>query len=398
MAVDARGSRSISAAERASWWRDERFRSLAYQVGAVVVVGLIIFYFAHNASNNTARQGIASGFGFLDREAGFEISTTLISYSPADTYGRALLVGLLNTLLVAAIGCVLTTIIGTLLGIARLSSNVLVRQITLWYVELMRNTPLLLQLVVWWDLLRISAPGPREAWQIVPGVFVSNRGLTYPVPVWHAAYWWMLLAGGLGIVATVFVARWAKRRQERTGEQFHTILVGVALIVVPALAVFLAAGAPLELDRPALAGFNFRGGTNISPEFAALLFGLVTFTSAFTAEIVRSGIQAVSWGQTEAAAALGLRRGHVLRLVVLPQAIRVIIPPMTSEYLSLTKNSSLAVGIGFADFVSVANTELNQTGQAIEVITILMAVYLTISLAISVFMNYYNRYMALVER
>ncbi len=398
MAVDARGSRSISAAERASWWRDERFRSLGYQVGAVVVVGLIVFYFAHNASNNTARQGIASGFGFLDREAGFEISTTLISYSPADTYGRALLVGLLNTLLVAAIGCVLTTIIGTLLGIARLSSNVLVRQITLWYVELMRNTPLLLQLVVWWDLLRFSAPGPREAWQIVPGVFVSNRGLTYPVPVWHAAYWWMLLAGGLGIVATVFVARWAKRRQERTGEQFHTILVGVALIVVPALAVFLAAGAPFELDRPALAGFNFQGGTNISPEFAALLFGLVTFTSAFTAEIVRSGIQAVSWGQTEAAAALGLRRGKVLRLVVLPQAIRVIIPPMTSEYLSLTKNSSLAVGIGFADFVSVANTELNQTGQAIEVITILMAVYLTISLTISVFMNFYNRYMALVER
>ena len=397
MAVDTRGSIGVGAVT-ASRWRDPRARSLAYQIGAVAAVAAAVAYFAHNASVNMARQGIASGFGFLDREAGFEVSTALIPYSPADTYGRALLVGLINTLVVSAIGCVLTTIFGTLLGIARLSSNWLLRQITLWYIEIMRNTPLLLQLVVWWDLLRFSAPGPREAWHILPNVFVSNRGLAYPVPIWHEAHLWMLAAMLIGVCLTILVARWARQRQERTGEQFHTILAGSALIILPALAVFLAAGAPLDFDKPALAGFNFQGGVVISPEFAALLFGLVANTSAFTAEIVRSGIQAVSWGQTEAAGALGLRQGQVLRLVVLPQAIRVIIPPMTSEYLSLTKNSSLAVGIGFADFVSVANTEMNQTGQAIEVITILMAVYLTISLLISASMNVYNKYMALVER
>jgi general L-amino acid transport system permease protein len=397
MAVDARNA-FRTAALGGSWWRDARVRSLGYQIGSVAVVAGIVAYFAHNASVNMARQGIASGFGFLNREAGFEISTTLIPYSPADTYGRALLVGLLNTLVVAAVGCVLTTIFGTLLGIARLSSNWLLRQITLWYIEIMRNTPLLLQLVVWWDLLRFSAPGPRQAWQILPTIFVSNRGLAYPVPVWNDIYLWILVALLIGVSLTILMARWAKHRQERTGEQFHTILAGFALVLLPSLAVFLAAGAPLELDKPALAGFNFQGGVIISPEFAALLFGLIANTSAFVAEIVRSGIQAVSWGQTEAAGALGLRQGQVLRLVVLPQAIRVIIPPMTSEYLSLTKNSSLAVGIGFADFVSVANTEMNQTGQAIEVITILMAVYLTISLAISASMNVYNKYMALVER
>ena len=397
MAVDARGSIGAATAQ-SSWWREERFRHWAYQVAAVAITAAVIGYFWHNAAVNMARQGIAAGFGFLNREAGFEISTSLISYTPADTYGRALLVGLLNTLMVSAIGCVLTTILGVLLGIARLSSNWLLRKVTLWYVEVFRNTPLLLQLVVWWDLLRFGAPSPRQALQILPDVYVSNRGLAYPVPIWRETHLWMLAAMLLGILATIWVARWAKHRQERTGQQFHTILVGCALVILPPLALFLAAGAPLDLDKPALAGFNFQGGTTISPELAALLFGLVANTSAFVAEIVRSGIQAVSWGQSEAAGALGLRQGHVLRLVVLPQAVRVIIPPMTSEYLSLTKNSSLAVGIGFADFVSVANTEMNQTGQAIEVIAILMVVYLTISLIISASMNLYNRYMALVER
>jgi len=397
MTVDTRGSIG-RAATQPMWWREERFRSWAFQIGAVALVAAVLGYLWHNAIVNMERQGIASGLGFLDRESGFEISTTLISYTPANTYGRALLVGLLNTLLVSAIGCVFTTIFGVLLGIARLSSNWLLRQVTLWYVEIFRNTPLLLQLVVWWDLLRISAPGPRQALQILPTVYVSNRGLAFPVPAWHEAYLWMLAAMLVGILATTWVARWARRRQEQTGEQFHTILTGFGLVILLPLAVFLAAGAPLDLDKPTLAGFNFKGGTIISPEFAALLFGLIANTSAFVAEIVRSGIQAVSWGQTEAAGALGLRQGQVLRLVVLPQAIRVIIPPMTSEYLSLTKNSSLAVAIGFADFMSIANTELNQTGQAVEVIAIAMAVYLTISLLISASMNVYNRYMALVER
>jgi general L-amino acid transport system permease protein len=262
----------------------------------------------------------------------------------------------------------------------------------------MRNTPLLIQLLIWWDVLRIGAPGPREAWQILPSVFISNRGLTFPVLEWHDAFLWVVAAFLVGILATVAVARWAKARRERTGQPFHTGWVGAALIILPALLVYVALGAPAKVDAPKLAGFNFEGGESITPEFAALLFGLVAFTSAFVAEIVRGGIQAVSWGQTEAAAALGLRRGQVLRLVVLPQAIRVIIPPMTSEYLSLTKNSSLAVFIGFQELTSIANTTLNQTGQAVEGITILMAVYLTISLAISVCMNWFNRYVALVDR
>lgn len=397
MTADTRGSIRESTMQRV-WWREERFRFWAFQIGAVTLVAAVLGYLWHNAIVNMERQGIASGLGFLDRESGFEISTTLISYTPANSYGRALLVGLLNTLLVSAIGCVFTTIFGVLLGIARLSSNWLLRQVTLWYVEIFRNTPLLLQLVVWWDLLRISAPGPRQALQILPNVYVSNRGLAFPVPEWHETYLWMLAAMLVGILAIISVARWAKRRQESTGEQFHTILAGFGLVILFPLALFFAAGAPLDLDKPALVGFNFKGGTIISPEFAALLFGLIANTSAFVAEIVRSGIQAVSWGQTEAAGALGLRQGQVLRLVVLPQAIRVIIPPMTSEYLSLTKNSSLAVAIGFADFMSIANTELNQTGQAVEVITIAMAVYLTFSLLISASMNLYNRYMALVER
>ncbi|HTZ79580.1 MAG TPA: ABC transporter permease subunit [Stellaceae bacterium] len=380
------------------WWRDERYRSIVIQIVTVVVVVATIGFFAENAIINMDRQGIASGFGFLWREAGFGIGVTPIAYSPSDTYGRALLVGILNTLIVAGIGCVLTTILGTLLGIARLSTNLLVRQITLWYIEIMRNTPLLIQLIIWWDVLRISAPGPRQAWQILPGIFISNRGLTFPVLRWQTAHLWMLAALIIGILATGMVSRWAKARRERTGEPFHTVWAGVALTVGLPLLVFLAFGAPLGIDAPKLAGFNFEGGQSITPEFAALLFGLVAFTSAFVAEIVRGGIQAVSWGQTEAAAALGLRRGQVLRLVVLPQAIRVIIPPMTSEYLSLTKNSSLAVFVGFQELTSIANTIMNQTGQAIEGIALLMAVYLTISLAISVFMNWFNRYVALVDR
>jgi len=381
-----------------AWWNDRRIRGIVAQVAAVAVVAAIIGFFWHNALVNMARQGIATGFAFLSHEASFEISSALIEYSPASTYARALTVGLLNTLLVAAIGCVLSTILGTIVGIARLSGNWLLRQISLWYVEVMRNTPLLLQLIVWWDMLRVSAPLPRDAWQILPDVYVSNRGLALPVPVWHGAYYGVIAAFLIGIAATMVVARWARRRQERTGQQFHTVWTGIALIVGLPLLTFLAAGAPLELDIPQRGPFNFSGGDSVSTEFAALVIGLVAYTSAFVAETVRGGIQSVSWGQSEAAGALGLKRGLALRLVVLPQAFRVIIPPVTSEYLSLAKNSSLAVYIGFPDLASIADTSLNQTGQAVEVIGLMMAVYLTISLAISAVMNLYNRMMALVER
>jgi general L-amino acid transport system permease protein len=383
---------------RPSPWRNPAIRGIVFQVLFVAAVLALGAFLVHNTVVNLRRQNIASGFGFLDREAAFGIGESLIAYSPADTYGRAFLVGLLNTLYVAGLGVVLATILGTVMGLARLSANWLIRKLAQVYVETFRNIPLLLQLFFWWGLLREAAPAPRQAWQLLPDVFVSNRGIVFPVPSPDPAHDWMLLAIGIGVAATIAIFRWARQRQARTGRQFPTGWVGLGLVVGLPLAVFLAAGAPLDLDRPELKGFNFTGGHAVSPEFAALLLGLVVYTGTFIAEIVRAGILAVSHGQSEAAMALGLKPGQRMRLIVLPQALRVIIPPMTSQYLSLTKNSVLAVAIGYPDLFSVAGTTINQTGQAVEGIAMIMAVYLTISLIISALMNVYNRAVALVER
>jgi general L-amino acid transport system permease protein len=389
---------TVVTPSRPAPWRDARLRGIALQVLFIAAIAGFIGFLAYNTSVNLRRQHIATGFGFLEREAAFGIGESLIPYSPADTYARAFLVGLVNTLYVSALGIVLATILGTVIGLARLSSNWLVAKLAAIYVETFRNIPLALQLLFWWALLRGGAPPPRQAWELLPGVFISNRGITFPVPFSEPAYLWMALAFVAGIVITIAVRRWAKRRQEQTGQQFPTGWAGLGLVLgLPAI-VFLAFGAPLRLDVPALRGFNFAGGTVVSPEFGALLIGLVIYTGSFIAEIVRAGILAVSWGQSEAAMALGLRPGQRMRLVVLPQALRVIVPPMTSEYLSLTKNSSLAVIIGYPDLVSIANTTLNQTGQAVEGIAMIMAVYLAISLLISLLMNLYNRAVALVER
>jgi general L-amino acid transport system permease protein len=379
-------------------WRDARLRGIALQIVFVAAIVALIGFLAYNTIVNLRRSSIASGFGFLDREAAFGIGESLIAYSPADSYARAFLVGLTNTLYVSAIGIVLATIVGTVIGLARLSSNWLVRKLAQVYVETFRNIPILLQLLFWWGLLRQIAPGPREAWQLLPGVLVSNRGIMFPVPFEDPAHGWMLIALVLGAIATWGVSRWARARQANTGQQFPTGWIGLALMLGLPVIVFLLAGAPLKLDWPVLRGFNFAGGAGVSPEFAALLIGLVIYTGSFIAEIVRAGILAVSWGQSEAAMALGLKPGQRMRLIVLPQALRVIVPPMTSEYLSLTKNSSLAVAIGYPDLVSIANTTINQTGQAVEGIAMIMAVYLVISLVISLFMNLYNRAVALVER
>jgi general L-amino acid transport system permease protein len=373
-------------------------RAVLYQILVVGLVAFGVWYLVSNTMANLETRKIATGFGFLEREAGLPIGETLIEYSPADTYSRALLVGLLNTLRVAVLGIVLATILGTILGIARLSRNWLVAQTARIYVEIIRNLPLLLQLLFWWTLFRDMFPGPREAHNPIAGVFLSNRGVRVPSLVWQFEHTMVLLAVVVGAIITFGLSRWARQRQAATGQQFPLLYAGLALIVVMPLLVFLGLGAPFDLEIPALRGFNFIGGVNMTPEFAALLIGLVMYTAAFIGEIVRSGILAVSHGQTEAALALGLRRSQVLRLVVLPQALRVIIPPTTSQYLNLTKNSSLAVAIGYPDIVSVANTTLNQTGQAIEGIAIIMAVYLTISLSISLFMNWYNKRIALVER
>jgi len=389
---------AVTRPRRPPPWNDPFIRGLVIQVIFVAAVVGAIWFLAHNTIVNLRRQNIATGFDFMHREAAFGIGETLIEYSPADTYFRAFLVGLTNTLYVSAIGIVLATILGTVMGLARLSSNWLVSKLAQIYVETFRNIPLALQLLFWWGLLRQSAPPPRQAWEPLPGMFISNRGITFPTPQYNSAYDWMLPALLIGIAAAYAVYRWARARQARTGSQFPTGWAGLALVLGLPAAVFLVQGAPLALDWPTLKGFNFSGGTGISPEFGALLIGLVVYTGSFIAEIVRAGILAVNWGQSEAAMALGLRSGHRMRLVVLPQALRVIVPPMTSEYLSLTKNSSLAVIIGFPDLVSIANTTINQTGQAVEGIAMIMLVYLVISLTISALMNLYNRSVALVER
>lgn len=383
---------------KAAFINDPRVRGWFYQ--AVVLLGVIALggYLVSNTMDRLAQQSIASGFGFLEKPASFGISESPIAYSPADTYGRAFLVGLLNTFKVGLLGIVLATLIGTLIGIARLSSNWLISKLASTYVETLRNIPLLLQLFFWFALVTEILPHPRQALSPMEGVFLSNRGLMFPVPEYHPAHPWMLAALAVGILGCVALARYAHRRQDRTGRQFPLLWSCLGLLLGLPLLVFLAFGAPLTLDVPALRGFNFRGGLTLSPEFAALLAGLTFYTAAFIAEIVRSGILAVPQGQTEAALALGLSRAKVLRLVILPQALRVIIPPLTSQYLNLIKNSSLAVAIGYPDLVSIANTTINQTGQAIEGIAMIMATYLTISLVISAFMNWYNKRIAFKER
>lgn len=396
MAVEAQTSWGSRSAGR--WWNDPRLRALAYQALAVILVLLLFGYLVANTVENLRRQNIASGFGFLDLEAGFAISESPIGFTPADSYGRAFAVGLLNTFKVAILGVVFASLLGVLIGIARLSSNWLVARLATTYVEVLRNLPLLLQLFVWYGLITVSLPLPREALSPFVGVYLSNRGFQIPALNTHGVYSAMGIALLVAVVAALVVGRWAKARQARTGLQFPTISAGFGLIVGLPLLVWLLGGAPVDLDMPQKSRFNITGGLTLSPEFAALLLGLSTYTSAFIAEIVRSGVLAVSWGQSEAALSLGLSRTQTLRLVVLPQALRIIVPPTTSQYLNLVKNSSLAVAIGYPDLVSIGNTALNQTGQAVEAVAIFMAVYLIISLAISGFMNWYNRRIALVER
>ena len=377
---------------------DPTFRAIVYQilvVGAVVLVG---WFLISNTLDNLARRSIATGYHFLEREAAFGIGESLIDYSPKDTYGRAFLVGVLNTLKVSIIGVILATIIGTIIGVARLSSNWLIAKLASTYVEIIRNIPPLLQLFFWYALVSDGLPPVRQALNPIPGVFLSQRGLRVPVPAPDPVWANMGIALLVGIVAAWGVSRWARARQARTGQPFPAVWAGLGLIVGLPILTWLAGGAPLAMDVPKLAGFNFTGGASISPEFFAILTGLTLYTAAFIAEVVRSGIKAVNWGQTEAARALGLPGSPTLRLVILPQALRVIVPPLTSQYLNLTKNSSLALAIGYPDLVSIANTTLNQTGQAIEGVTMIMGTYLVISLSISIFMNWYNKRIALVER
>jgi len=387
-----------TSTERVPFWLDPKKRSVMFQIGTFCVVGLLAYYLVSNTLANLERQSIATGWGFLEKEASFEIGESLIPYSASSSYARALVVGVLNTLLVAFVGIVLTLILGTVIGISRLSSNWLVSRLAAIYIEVMQDIPVLLQLFFWYAIFYESLPSPRMALNPLTGVYLCNRGVLFPVPESHPAHVIMALAFVLACLAAWIVRRWARKRQDLTGRPFPVFRVSLLMIIGLPLLAWWAGGAPTDISTPVLKGFNFQGGVTVSPEFFALLMGLVLYTAAFVAEIVRAGIQSVSKGQTEAAMSIGLRPSLVLNLVVLPQALRVIIPPLTSQMLNLTKNSSLAVAIGYPDFVSVANTTINQTGQAIEGIALIMLVYLIFSLSTSAFMNWYNKKAALVER
>ena len=397
MAVESLGS--APRRTRVAPWNDPVIRGWVFQIVVVGLVGLLAWYLVSNTMENLARQKIASGFHYLEREAGFEIGDTMIEYSPASTYARAIWVGILNTLRVAVLGIILSTVLGTLIGVGRLSPNWLLSRICEWYVEAFRNVPLLLWLFLFYKLISEAFPGPRQAISMMwNSVFLSNRGVYFPVPMADPIHKWMGLAFLVGIAAAFFINRWAKQRQATTGQPFPIMSTALGVIIGLPFVVWLLGGAPSHMSWPELKGFNFVGGTVIQPEFTALLVGLVLYTSAFVAEIVRSGILALHKGQSEAAAALGLSRGQSMRLVLLPQALRVIVPPMTSQYLNITKNSSLAIAIGYPDLVASINVTINQTGQAIENILIIMAAYLSVSLSISAFMNWYNKRIALRER
>ena len=360
-------------------------------------VALFIAFVVANTIANLQRYGLSSGYGFLFDTSAFDINQRLIAYDSTHTYGRAFIVGGLNTVLVAALGIVAATIIGFLAGVLRLSSNYLVSRIVAIYVEFTRNVPLLLQIIFWWVIL-LALPRVRDSISIADTVYLSNRGVQLPAPLFGAAAIGILVALIVAVAATAILVRWAAARQEATGAKFPAGWTGLGLIVGLPLAMYFILGRPVTFEVPVMGRFNLQGGFNVTPELVALWLALATYTGAFISEIVRGGILSVSKGQTEAAGALGLPPGLTLRKIILPQALRAIVPPLTSQYLNLTKNSSLAVAIGYQDLVSVGDTILNQSGQALEVVSIYMVTYLSLSLLTSTFMNWYNRRIALVER
>ncbi|BCG95349.1 amino acid ABC transporter permease [Mesorhizobium sp. 131-2-1] len=383
---------------RASFINDPKVRSLFFQTLVIVILFGSVWWIVQNVIDNLARLHIASGFGFLKGRAGFDISDTPIAYTSDSTYGRAILVGLVNTIIVAVAGIITATIIGFVVGIGRMSHNWLIQKICTVYVEIFRNIPPLLVIFFWYSGVLAVLPAPRESYHLPFGSFLNQRGFYFPRAVWGDGSWLILVAFILGLAMAWFVARTARQRQMATGQQFPVLWTSVALIVGLPLLAFLLSGMPLAFDMPKQSTFNLTGGFQVKPEFLSLYLALSCYTAAFIAEIVRAGIRGVSKGQTEASAALGLRSGPILRLVVVPQAMRIVIPPLTSQYLNLTKNSSLAIAIGYPDLTATAGTVLNQTGQAVEGVLIMMIAYLVLSLVTSAVMNVVNARMALVER
>jgi general L-amino acid transport system permease protein len=390
----------FDAVRSLDWLYARKTRGVILQVLLVLALVLLAYEIVGNTMENLRKQNLASGFGFLEKTAGFDISQTLIPYKSTSTYARAFVVGLLNTLLVAIIGIALATVLGFVIGLGRLSSNWLVARLSTTYVEVVRNVPLLLQLFVWYVGALRALPMPQQAQELGGGITFDVRGLHLPrVILAPGAGLAMIIALVLAIAWSAWLAHWSRRRQALTGETFPLVAASAGLVMGLPMLALIVFGLPLDIDLPSLGRYNFEGGVTIEPEFIALLLGLTFYTAAFISEIVRSGLEAVPRGQKEAAAALGLRPWQVQRLVVIPQAMRVLIPPLTNQYLNLTKNSSLAVAIGYPDLVSVfAGTVLNQTNQAVEVILITMGVYLAISLVTALGMNWFNARMALVER
>ena len=390
--------RELDGGKRGSVWNDPRLRSRAFQLILLLLAGVLFYDIAANTARNLASRNIASGWDFLSRNAGFDVVFSLIPYSSESSYGRAMLVGFLNTLLVSGLGIVLATILGFVIGVMRLSGNWLASRTATLYVEAIRNVPLLLQIFIWYKLVLKPLPEARNAIRFGEIGALSNKGLTLPAPIFGPGAWAAPLGFLVAVILSLLIHRWASKRQAETGQRFRSGLTALALILLLPPLFFAAAGWPVTFDYPSMGSFSFRGGATLVPEFLALLLALSVYTAAFIAEAVRAGIQAINRGQTEAAHALGLRGGPAMRLVIIPQALRVIIPPLTSQYLNLTKNSSLAVAIGYPDLVATGGTTLNQTGQAIEVVFVWMVVYLSLSLMTSAFMNWFNRRVRLVER
>ena len=380
-------------------WSDKRYRAVLMQVLVVAGVFAFVAYVAANAVQNLEALGKTFGFDFLWAPSNYDINQALIPYDSRDTHFRAGVVGLINTGLVAVTGCIFATVLGFILGVLRLSGNWLISRIVYCYVEFTRNVPVLVWILLWHGVIVTTLPQPREALSPMDGVFLSNRGFYVPQPIFESGFWLVVVAFLAAIAGMIVFSRWARKRQEATGQITPVLTIWVvALLGLPTIA-FFAAGMPLSLNMPEFGTFNIRGGMVLKPEFTALWFALSVYTSAFIAEIVRAGIQAVSHGQTEAAYALGVKPTWTMRLIIIPQALRVIVPPLTSQYLNLTKNSSLAIAIGYMDIVAtIGGITLNQTGKEMECMMIVLLIYLTISLVISAFMNWYNRRIALVER
>lgn len=378
-------------------WRSQAFRGVIYQILAVAVITFLVWFLASNTLHNMKTRGIQSGFDFLLGTTGFDVSESLFTFDSSEPLWKAFFVGISNMLRVAVVGIILTTILGTLLGVGRFSRNILVRGICLTYVEVFRNVPVLLQLLVWYLFFTEVLPAADSAWTI-GNVFLSKGGLTFPIPIWAAGHLVAVVGLLIGLVLAYFYRRKVYKKFEETGQISSLFWTPLAIVLVSGILGWIVGGYPTAMNTPFKGEFAIENGGSLTPEYLSVLIGLTMYTSAFVAEVVRSGISSVSRGQQEAASALGLSPSQTMRLVTLPQALRVIIPPMTNQFLNLTKNSSLAVAIGYQEVVSIANTSMNQTGRAVECIAIIMLVYLTTSLLTSFFMNWYNTKSAIKER